>query len=162
MICDELAADGFRPPTRIPLVVRHDAHALAGASNGRVIVSAGYFEANPQDIGAVVHATSYVVQAYHGHSTPNWLVHGIADYIRFFKFEPGVLGPADPVTARYDGDSRETATFLAYLVEKYDPVLVRKLNAALRDGKYTDDIWITLTGKPLRELGEEWRASLRR
>jgi hypothetical protein len=102
------------------------------------------------------------VQAYHARPTPTWLVHGIADYIRFFKFEPGGLDPPDPATARYDGDSRETAAFLAYLVASYDPALVRRLNAALREGRYTDDIWVSLTGKPLRELGEEWHRSLRR
>jgi|GEM_PF-1100263 len=162
MICDELAAEGFHPPLHIPFEVRRDAPAIASATNGRLIASAGYFEANPHDLGALVHTTSFLVQAYHGRSTPAWLVHGIADYIRFFKFEAGAIGPPDPDTARHDGDSRETAAFLAYLVAKYDPTLVRRLNAALREGRYTDNIWLALTGKPLHELGEEWRQSLRR
>ncbi|MBP3956108.1 sigma-70 family RNA polymerase sigma factor [Gemmata sp. G18] len=161
-IVDELAADGFRPPTLIPFIVRRDPAALVAASRGRLIVSAGYFEANPRDTGAVVHATSYIVQAYHGRATPDWLVQGVADYIRFFKFEPGAIGPPDPDTARYDGDSKETAAFLAYLVASYEPTFVRRLNAALREGRYTDDLWVSLTGKSLRELGEEWHRSLRR
>lgn len=161
MICDELASEGFRPPMRIPLLVRRDAGAIVAASGDRVIASAGYFEANPHDVGAVVHATALVVQAYHGRPAPAWLVHGVADYVRFFKFEPGALGPPDPDTARYDGDSQETAAFLAYLVATYDAALVRKLNAALRDGRYTDDIWPALTGKSLRALGDEWRRTLR-
>jgi hypothetical protein len=162
MICDELAAEGFRPPMRISFVVRRDASALVYASGSKIVLSAGYFDANPFDVGAVIHATSCVVQAYRGRNTPGWLVQGIADYIRFFKFEPGVLDPPDPDTARYDGDSRETAAFLAYLVEKYDPALVRKLNESLREGRYNDDIWAALTGKSLRELGDEWHRSLRR
>ncbi|AMV25937.1 ECF RNA polymerase sigma factor SigE [Gemmata sp. SH-PL17] len=161
-IVDELAADGFRPPTLIPFIVRRDPAALVAASRGRLIVSAGYFDANPHDVGAVVHAASYIVQAYHGRATPDWLVQGVADYIRFFKFEPGAIGPPDPGTARYDGDSKETAAFLAYLVDSYDPTFVRRLNAALREGRYTDDLWVSLTGKSLRELGEEWHRSLRR
>ena len=161
-IVDELAADGFHPPTLIPFIVRRDPAALVAASRGRLIVSAGYFEANPRDTGAVVHATSYIVQAYHGRATPDWLVQGVADYIRFFKFEPGAIGPPDPDTARYDGDSKETAAFLAYLVASYEPTFVRRLNAALREGRYTDDLWVSLTGKSLRELGEEWHRSLRR
>jgi RNA polymerase sigma factor (sigma-70 family) len=162
MICDELASDGFRPPARIPFVVRGDAGAVAAAAGGRVIASAGYFAANPHDVGAIAHATSLVVQAYPGRVAPGWLVHGVADYVRFHKFEPWSADSPDPDTARYDGDSRETAAFLAYLVATYDPALVRRLNAALRQGRYTDDIWVTLTGKPLRELGAEWRRSLRR
>ncbi|QJW96205.1 hypothetical protein FTUN_3762 [Frigoriglobus tundricola] len=162
MICDELAADGFRPPSRVPFVVRRDAPALVGASGNRVIASAGYFEANPHDVGAVIHAVSFVVQAYKGHGSPAWLVHGIADYVRFFKFEPGALGPPDPDTARYDGDPHETAAFLAHLVAAHDPALVRRLNAALREGRYTDDIWPALTGRSLPELGDEWRRTLRR
>ena len=162
MICDELAADGFRPPSRIPFVVRRDADAAVAAGGGRVIASAGYFAANPHDVGAVVHATSLLVQAYPGRGAPGWLVHGVADYVRFHKFEPWAADPPDPDTARYDGDSRETAAFLAYLVSAHDAALVRRLNAALRDGKYTDDLWATLTGKTLRELGDEWRRSLRR
>ncbi|HEY1186186.1 MAG TPA: basic secretory protein-like protein, partial [Gemmata sp.] len=162
MICDELAADGFRPPRRIPLQVRRDAVALAGAVDGRVFASAGYFEANPHDVGALVNATSLLVQAYKVKGAPSWLVHGVADYVRFFKFEPGALAPPDPDTVRYDGDSQETAAFLAHLVATYDPALVRRLNAALRDGRYTEGIWLELTGKPLRELDDEWRRALRR
>jgi len=162
MICDELAAEGFRPPSLIPFVIRRDASALVAVSGVRIVASSGYFEANPHDVGAVVYATSHVVQGYRGKSRPGWLVNGIADYIRFFKFEPGAIEPPDPATARYDGDSRETAAFLAYLVAKYDPALVRRLNQALRDGQYTDDLWASLTGKSLRELGDEWHRSLRR
>ncbi|MBA4187785.1 MAG: hypothetical protein C0467_07175 [Planctomycetaceae bacterium] len=162
MICDELAAEGFRPPSLIPFVIRRDASGLVGVSGGRIIASSGYFEANPHDVGAVVYATSHVVQAYRGKSRPGWLVNGIADYIRFFKFEPGAIEPPNPLTARYDGDSRETAAFLAYLVATYDSSLVRRLNEALRNGQYTDDIWVSLTKKSLRELGDEWHRSLRR
>ncbi|WP_320687273.1 sigma-70 family RNA polymerase sigma factor [Gemmata algarum] len=162
MVCDELAADGFRPPHRVPLLVRRDARALSAASAGRVIVSAGYFEANPGDVGALIHSTSLVVQDYRARAVPTWLVQGIADYVRFFKFEPGVLAPLDPDIARHDGDSQQTAAFLAYLVATYDPALVRRLNAALRDGHYTDAMWAELTGKPLSELSDDWRGTLRR
>jgi hypothetical protein len=86
----------------------------------------------------------------------------MADYIRFFKFEPGKLGRIDPDRARYNGSYRVTASFLAYVTVKYDRELVRKLNALLRAGKYQDQAFKDLTGKTLAELNEEWRASLRR
>jgi hypothetical protein len=46
-----------------------------------------------------------------------------------------------------------------YPVEKK---LVRKLNALLRAGKYSDDDFERLTGQNLKQLDEEWRATLRK
>jgi hypothetical protein len=40
--------------------------------------------------------------------------------------------------------------------------LITKVNAACRQGKYTDDIWKDLTGKPLAELNDEWKADLQK
>ena len=48
-----------------------------------------YFKANPDDIGAMVHETVHCVQLYRGRGNPGWLVEGVADYVRFFKYEPG-------------------------------------------------------------------------
>jgi hypothetical protein len=39
---------------------------------------------------------------------------------------------------------------------------VRKLNAMMREGKYTKDVFKQLTGKTEKELDEEWRATLKR
>src|SRR5262249_35793740 len=119
-----------------------------------------YFKSHPNDFGAMVHETVHVVQSYGGRRLPGWLVEGIADYERFFKYEPGKLGPIDARLARYDGSYRVTAAFLAYLTEKYDREIVRKLNAALRGGQYREDLFKELTGKTVKELDAEWRASL--
>ena len=45
---------------------------------------------------------------------------GIADYIRFFKYEPGKLRTLKPEQAHYDGSYRVTAAFLGFVTEKYD------------------------------------------
>jgi hypothetical protein len=37
---------------------------------------------------------------------------------------------------------------------------VKKLNKAMREGEYKEEIWKTLTKKTVQELGEEWKASL--
>ena len=86
----------------------------------------------------------------------------MADYVRFFKYEPGKIGPIDARTARYDRSYRTTAAFLAYLSEKYDPSIVLKLNDLMRRGEYKEEAFRELTGKPVGELDEEWRATLRR
>jgi RNA polymerase sigma factor (sigma-70 family) len=102
---------------------------------------------------------AYLVE--HDGKNPRWLVYGIADYIRYFKYEPGTLKPIDPEHARYDGNYQVTAAFLAFVTEKYDRDLVRKLNQIVREGEYREDVFQRLTGKTLQELNEEWRASLR-
>jgi RNA polymerase sigma factor (sigma-70 family) len=90
-----------------------------------------------------------------------WLALGIADYVRFFKYEPGKLPPLDPDKMQYNANSRATAAFLAFLVQKYDNGIVRKLNQIVRAGEYKDEVFKELTGKTLPQLNEEWRSSLR-
>ena len=101
---------------------------------------------------------------------PGWLVEGITDYIRFFKFEPQTHG-ADRIWLQanrnqplnYDGMYRISANFLDYVVEKYDleKALIANVNAACREGNYTDALWKELTGKSLAELNDEWKASVK-
>jgi hypothetical protein len=88
-------------------------------------------------------------------------VEGVADYYRFFKYEPGKLGVRlTPERAKYDASYRVTAAFLAFVTETYDPLLVKKLNAAMREGKYKPELWKELTGKTVEELGRDWQNSL--
>jgi hypothetical protein len=162
MICDELRSDGFKPPHVVTLTLKSDYRGVAGTSGQHIIGSVRYFRQHPEDIGAMVHETAHVVQAYQVRGNPSWLVEGIADYVRFYKYEPGRSRPPRPEQARYDGSYRVTAAFLAYLRSKYDKDLVRKLNEAMRRGQYREDLFKDLTGKPVEQLGEEWRASLRR
>jgi hypothetical protein len=103
-----------------------------------------------------------VAQGYRIRPRPPWLIEGTCDSVWFFKWEPGNLGRIDPATPRYDKGYRVTAAFLAYLVERYDKDLVRHLNRALREGRHDEDLFRQLTGKTVRELDEEWRATLRR
>jgi hypothetical protein len=121
-----------------------------------------FFKDHPDDVGAMVHETAHVVQHYRGRGNPGWLVEGVADYVRFFKFEPGNLGRIDANRARYNSSYRVTAAFLAYVTEKYDRELVLKLNKLMREGNYREEIFKDLTGKTVQELDEEWRETLKR
>jgi len=162
MICEELESDGFKPPPRISMTLKKDYKGVASTSGDKIVGSIRYFRAHPDDVGAMVHETVHVVQQYRGRDNPGWLVEGIADYIRFFKYEPGKIGRLDPERVRYDGSYRQSAAFLAYLTDKYDKKLVRKINAVMREGKYKEEIFKELTGKTVQDLGAEWKASLRR
>jgi Peptidase of plants and bacteria/F5/8 type C domain len=161
MICEELQSDGFKPRTVITMRLRN-MRGVAYASRGRITGSVAWFKRHPKDVGAMVHETVHCVQSYRSRRNPGWLVEGVADYIRFFKFEPGHLGRINPRRARYNASYRVTAAFLAYVTDKYDPHLVRKLNKTMRNGEYKEDIWTTLTKKTVQELDKEWRASLQR
>jgi hypothetical protein len=160
MINEELASDGFKPLTQITMTLKNDFKGVAAAGGGRITGSVKYFKAHPDDVGAMVHETVHCVQAYRT-SGPGWLVEGIADYIRFFKYEPGKIGRLnkDP---HFDGSYRTSAAFLNFVTEKYDKNFVKKINKSLREGEYREEIWRILTKKSLKELDEEWRASLKK
>jgi hypothetical protein len=161
MINEELRSPGFKPPTRVTMTLKEDYRGVAATAGSHVIGSVKYFKQHPEDVGAMVHETVHVCQRYRG-KVPGWLVEGIADYIRFYKYEPGKLRPLSPNRARYDASYQVTARFLEYVTKKYDKELVRKLNQTLREGEYRDELFKQLTGKALPELNEDWRASLRR
>lgn len=160
MICDELASDGFKPRTQISMTIKKDYNGVAYASGGRIVGSAKYFKTHQDDVGAMIHETVHCVQSYRTRG-PGWLVEGIADYVRFFKYEPGKIGriAKDP---HYDGSYRTTAAFLNFAAEKYDKELVKKINKAMREGEYREEMWKALTKKTLKELDEEWRASMKK
>jgi hypothetical protein len=162
MINEELKSPGFKPRHFIRLALKRDYKGVAFTTGGNITAAVDYFRSHPEDVGALVHETVHTVQAYRGRNNPGWLVEGIADYIRFFKYEPGNLGRIDAKSAHYDRSYRVTAAFLAYLTDKYDRELVRKLNRTLREGKYQPAIFQELTGKSALDLDVEWRATLRR
>ncbi len=161
MICEELKSEGFKPRSVVRLVFRKDYRGVAEAGGGRITGSVKYFKDHPQDVGALVHETVHCVQDYRTGNNPGWLVEGIADYIRFFKYEPGKLGRLDS-NARFNGSYRTTAAFLAFVSMQYDPNLVRKLNKMMREGEYREDVSRALTKKSVQELDVEWRATRER
>ena len=162
MINDELKSDGYRPATQVTMTLKKDYRGVAATGGNRITGSVKYFTDHPDDIGAMVHETVHVVQHYRTRNNPGWLVEGVADYVRFFKYEPGKIGRINPDRVRYDGAYRQTAAFLNYVSEKYDKDLVRKLNKAMREGEYKDGLWKELTKKTVQDLGEEWKGTLKK
>lgn len=170
-----LPSQGFSAPPKFSVTIQ-PGNGVAYTTGTRIVANSTWLasELDRQAVGSIIHETVHVVQQYgHGgrdhHPAPGWLTEGIPDYIRFFKFEPQTHG-ADTVWLRqrrqmalnYDGMYRISANFLNYVVAHYDPenFLIEKVNAACRDGSYTDGLWQELTGKPLAELNEEWKAAV--
>lgn len=165
MINEELASEGFQPPRIVRLALKNPGPGVPGvaaAGGGRITGNVKFFKEHPDDFGAMVHETVHIVQRYRGRrNNPGWLVEGVADYIRFFKYEPGKIGRLNVERARYDRSYRVTAAFLAFVTDKYDKQLVRKLNQAMREGRYKEDLFQEYTGKTVQELDAEWRTALR-
>ena len=162
-IAELLPSDGFTPPDHVTIVFRKDYKGVAAAGGDRIVCAVKWFTDHPEDVGAIVHELAHVVQQYPGGRKPGWLVEGIADHVRFFHYEPPEGRPhPNPDRAKYTDSYRTTAAFLEWAQATHDPKLVIKLNAACRERRYTDEIWKELTGKTADELGEDWKASLRK
>jgi hypothetical protein len=156
-----LASDGFKPPTEIKLVFKKDMKNPGATAGSTVFISTEWVTKHPEDVGMVIHELTHAIQAYpkydHG-----WLVEGIADYIRFFHFEPDArLGPIDPARAKYKDGYRTTAAFLNH-AQKHNPELVLKLNAALRKNQYKEEMFEELTGKSADALWAEFVETLKK
>ena len=92
-----LPSQGFQGPDAVYLKFSKDMEGVAATGGDHITVSASYVKQATNDFGMVVHELVHVVQAYpphkQGFETPGWLVEGIADYIRLFKFEPDAPRP---------------------------------------------------------------------
>jgi len=161
MLNEELKSEGYKPATVITMTLKARDNGVAETSGNRITGTVSFFKAHPTDFGAMVHETTHVVQHYRGRN-PGWLVEGLCDYVRFFKYEPGKIGGINPATAKYTGSYRVTARFLNYIVEKYDKEAVHKLNKMMREGTYKEEAFKDMSGKTLPELGEEWQATLKK
>jgi hypothetical protein len=174
-----LPSDGFVAPADVGVRLSESLRGVAETSGTRVQCAAKWFRANLQGeaVGSVVHELVHIVQQYgrarrenpNATRSPGWLVEGLADYIRWFLYEPQSHG-ADVVwmkqrrnlQLRHDAGYRVTANFLDWVTRKYDERIVPQLNAAMRAGKYQEDIWKERTGHTLEELGAEWKQSVGR
>jgi hypothetical protein len=110
----------------------------------------------PNDYGMVAHELTHVVQDYRGKGA-GWLTEGIADYIRDRHFEPGVRHHRiDPDKSSYRDAYGTAATFLIWLEEHKDKDIVRKLNIASHDGKYSPALFQEYCGADLDTLWKEF------
>ena len=168
-----LASEGYQAPAVITLRFRDDMGGTpASAAGTGVNLNAVWFrrELTREALGSVVHEMVHVVQSYgRAHRTdtaatvtPGWVVEGVADYVRWFLYEPQTHGAEitkrNLAGMRYDASYRVTANFLDWVTRTYDKDLLRKLNAAAREGRYAESLWKGWTGKGVKELGDEWKS----
>lgn len=183
-IAEMLPSDGYTPPKRFTVTL-HPENGVAYTAGTHVSANSDWLrkEINREATGALVHEEVHVVQQYgsggrRGATTrpangqqaaarpvrnPGWLVEGIADYVRWWYYEPdGPRRYPNPKSSRtkYDGSYTISANFLHWVAEKYDKDIVKQMNAAMRERRYSPDLWKQYTGKSVEDLGAEWKKDL--
>jgi uncharacterized protein (DUF2249 family) len=170
-----LPSEGYEAPRKFTVTLR-PGDGVADTAGTRVNAYLPWLKRSMsgEGIGALVHECVHVVQQYGATRhrdgprarNPSYLVEGIADYYRWFKFEPQSKGAEISRRrlrrANYDGSYRITANFLNWVSEKYDKDLVPQLNAAMREGNYSVDLWTKSTGKTVEQLNTEWKDDLKK
>src|SRR3954462_7545506 len=94
---------------------------------------------------------------------PDPLDEGIAQAM-IFKIENVTIPKNRPckcsaVCPHYKSGYFCAAAFLLYLEKTYDPQFISRLNAALRDGSYSDKSFAQFTGRTLEQLWSEFLQS---
>ncbi|MDB5326727.1 MAG: putative alpha,2-mannosidase [Phycisphaerales bacterium] len=141
-------------------ITMEDKDGVAWAQNDRITMTLKWFRTHPDDLGAAVHELTHIVQEYPD-GAPGWFVEGFADYTRWFIYEPKDKRPhPDPKKATYKDSYRTSAAFLNWIVENYGQATLLKVDADCRRGAYKEENWATYTGKPISQLGNEWKQSL--
>jgi Peptidase of plants and bacteria len=159
-----LKTEGHTPPDEVKLVFKSDMKGVAHSTGNSIVISNDWIKKHPEDLGMVVHELTHVIQHYpHSRVNNGWLVEGIADYIRFFHYEPGPsIGRFNPAKAKYTDSYRTTARFLAWIEKTHDKTIVATLNKACRQGKYQPEIFKKATSKTLDELWEKFIAEAKK
>jgi len=161
MVLLHLASPNYQPPSEVHLVFERE-QGIAATSGNLITCQEHWFKEHPDDYGAVIHELCHVVQAYHK-PVPGWVTEGIADYVRWFCYEPANRRPRpDPQHAAYTDGYQTTAAFFDWIMRAKDKTFIRRLNAAARDGKYSDDLFREYTGKPLDKLWAEYLETVKK
>jgi Peptidase of plants and bacteria len=155
-----LKSDGFTPPSEVKIVFKKDMKGIAFTSGNTITIAADWVKKHPDDYGMVVHELTHVVQSYPptGRDT-RWLVEGIADYVRYFKYEPDTKWGAINRKASYRDGYGTAARFLAWIEKTHNKEIVSKLNQALRKSEYKDKLFKDVTGMSLDDLWAEFLKS---
>lgn len=175
-IVEMLGSPGFTAPRRVTINFSADMRGVAATSGTQIRCAANWIRSSLEGEakGSIVHELVHVVQQYGNarRSNPNatrppgWLVEGIADYIRWFKFEPeshgAEIGERRIDSVGYDSSYRVSANFLDWVCRTYGEEIISRLNTALREGTYTDGLWEEVTDCTLQELDDSWKADLRK
>jgi Peptidase of plants and bacteria len=157
VLCKFLATEGWVPPQTVRLVIKPELNVVASTAGSTISISETWIVKHPEDFGMVIHELAHVVQHYpNTNKNAGWLTEGIADYLRYWKYESERPKHKIGEKASYRDGYGTAAAFLAWMVWKYDRRTVRELDAALRSGNYDEGLFHEITGRALPQLWEEF------
>lgn len=169
-ICELILSTGDRPPKTLTLtlengeIMKGHPGVPAYASGDSVVCSSEFMrnEKEGEAIGCIIHEMVHVVQSgVENNECPGWAIEGVADWVRWFEFEPEKKGAelSSSEGAKYDASYRTSANFLNYVYKKHDKEIIKKLTKTKKTG-YSDRFWVKETGKTIDELEALWKKSL--
>lgn len=141
---------------KVIFVIDPGYQGVAAAGGGVVRFNPSWFKKNPGDIDVVTHEVMHLVQSYPNESGPGWITEGIADYVRF------TLGidneganwklPEYNEKQSYEDAYRVTARFFYWIEKHVKKGIIKKLDVAMRNKRYTSSFWEENTGMSVDEL----------
>ncbi len=162
-IVEMLPSEGYEAPKQFTIYFHADMEGVAHAMGTEIHCAEPWFSRNldGEAAGAVVHEMVHIVQQYGrtrgAQRNPGWMVEGLADYIRWFLYEPvEKRRQPDPDRAKYTDSYQTTAAFLEYLVSEHDAKIIEKFNAAMRHGDYDEALWEEFTDKSVDQLWADY------
>lgn len=151
----------YKPIKQLRFVFRLKQDAPAWCSGEEISISAEWVRKHPDDFGMVIHEMTHAIQQYPSNKVDTgWLVEGIADYIRWWRYEPEA--PRSRINfekATFRDAYRTTAYWLAWTSKKYDMRLVPALDECLRKAEDPIPVIVKITGKEPQVLWDEFRAA---
>jgi hypothetical protein len=157
-----LDSPAYEPPARILVYFDPNYDGVAYASGTDIVGSVDYYRTHQDDIGSMVHEMAHVIQAYKScYTNEDWYItEGIADWVRFFHYEPVANRPEKPGSGNdYSQGYRVTAYFLDYVNTRYasSADVVYEINKSCREGTYQTDhsLFLRLTNKTIDVLWDE-------
>jgi hypothetical protein len=130
---------------------------VAGTVGNHITINADWLRKHPDDFGMIIHELSHVVQRYPKYD-PAWLIEALADYCRFWVYEPKESRPhIDPQHTNIRDSYQRGAAFMAWLAAQYGDELIRDISTGLRKGYYSEDMFKKITGQSLESLHKRYR-----
>lgn len=162
-ITKESAAFNGRTPRTVTLTIDPAYKSAPAAAGGAgITVNASYILANPNDYDVLTHEAMHIVQNYPG-GAPGYWVEGLADYARAVYGLNNAAGgwslPEVDAKQSYKDSYRVTARFLLWLSRHVKASVPTDLDKKLRAGSYTDQFWVSETGKTVDQLWASYTKS---
>jgi hypothetical protein len=156
-----LESDGYIPPKEVTLIFRK-MDGVAFSTGTSIVISADWIKHQPGDFGMVAHELVHIIQSYPRRTGPGWVTEGIADYIRNAHYEPEApMRRVNVDQAKYTDSYQVTAGFFIWIEKTYDKEFAKKLNIAMRERTYSNDLFEQSTGKNIDDLWKDYVEVLR-